>query len=301
MLVRMSWTFLLISGGYLVLFGALVAGTLVLRPRRRKERKPFPDHLRLRRGPGESLRLAIERMDGALLNAFIAAFCLPIAGAIIIFWIITHLGAGLQLTALGTTLAVLLLLLILLGLRIARRLDRWRNLYLGYFGERVVAEALEPLKARGYHVFHDVPAGSLGRRFNLDHVIVAPTGVFAIETKTRRKGPAREGHAPHEIIYDGQQLIYPWGEDTFGLDQARDHAAWLAKWLSKELEFDVPVNAVLTFPGWTVVTRQPGTIAVCSPGQIPTTVNVGDAHALGPDRIAAIAQRLDHRCRDVEF
>tara|TARA_R110002050_G_scaffold254364_1_gene392840 strand:- start:129 stop:1004 length:876 start_codon:yes stop_codon:yes gene_type:complete len=291
----------MIFGGYMLLFGALVAGTLVLRLRRRKERKPFPDHLRLRRGPGESLRQTIDRLDDALLNAFVAAFCLPLIASGVLLWVITNLDDHTQLMALGTTLGVLLLGLILLGLRIARRLERWRNTYLGYFGERVVAEALEPLKAEGYHVFHDVPAGGIGRRFNIDHVIVAPTGVFSVETKTRRKGEVRPEFAAHEIIYDGSQLIYPWGEDQFGLDQARDQAAWLAKWLKKELDLEVPVTPILTFPGWTVITRQPGPITVLSPAQIPTAVTVGDAAKLGPARIAAIAQRLDKRCRDVEF
>lgn len=293
-----SW---MIFGGYMLLFGALVAGVLVLRLRRRKERKPFPDHLRLLRGPGESLRQKVDKLDDALLNAFVAAFVLPLIASAALLWIITHLEATLQLSALGTTLALLILGLVLLGLRIARRLEYWRNTYLGYFGERVVAEALEPLKAQGYHVFHDVPAGGIGRRFNLDHVVVAPTGVFCVETKTRRKGDVRPDFAAHEIIYDGQQLIYPWGEDRHGLDQATEQATWLKKWLKKELDIEVPVSAVLTFPGWTVITRQPGAVSVVSPGQIPTAVTVGDATLLGPARIAAIAQRLDKRCRDVEF
>mgnify|MGYP000447730379 CR=1 FL=1 len=49
-----------------------------------------------------------------------------------------------------------------------------------------VAEALAPLTVDGCRIFHDVPAAA----FNLDHVIVGPTGVFALETKTRRAGPA---------------------------------------------------------------------------------------------------------------
>jgi len=40
----------------------------------------------------------------------------------------------------------------------------------------------------------------------------------------RRKGRARGGFAEHEIIFDGQVLAYPWGEDRHGLQQAQRQA-----------------------------------------------------------------------------
>ncbi|HEX6262725.1 MAG TPA: nuclease-related domain-containing protein [Actinomycetota bacterium] len=48
----------------------------------------------------------------------------------------------------------------------------------GLHGERAVAKALERLPA-GYRVIHDLDIG----RGNVDHVVIGPTGVFAIETK----------------------------------------------------------------------------------------------------------------------
>ena len=42
---------------------------------------------------------------------------------------------------------------------------------------------LEDLRAQGYAVFHDIP----GDGFNVDHALIGPAGIFAIETKTRAK------------------------------------------------------------------------------------------------------------------
>jgi hypothetical protein len=57
------------------------------------------------------------------------------------------------------------------------------NLRLGLEGERTVGHALEELRVYGYQVFHDIP----GNKFNIDHVIAGPAGIFTIETKTRSK------------------------------------------------------------------------------------------------------------------
>jgi len=293
----------LIFGSYMLLFGAFVLAALWLRLRRSRERKPFPDHLRLRRGPGESLRRQIDQIDNRLLQRASLAFLAPLAASGLLAWTTTNLQADDQIVVLVVVLVVLLLMLWLIGRSLARQLEGWRNRYLGYFGERVVAEALEPVKAHGYLVFHDVPAGGLTRKFNLDHVVIGPAGVFAVETKTRRQGagPAREGFAAHEIIYDGEKLSFPWGEDRHGLDTAVERAQWLARWLQQELELEIPVTPVLVFPGWTVVTRSPGPLTVLSPARLPEFILQWPEKRLGPARIDAVAQLIDMRCRDVEF
>lgn len=45
------------------------------------------------------------------------------------------------------------------------------------------AEEINQLMRQGFTTFHDVPAEP---GFNIDHVIVGPTGVFAVETKGGR-------------------------------------------------------------------------------------------------------------------
>jgi hypothetical protein len=57
---------------------------------------------------------------------------------------------------------------------------RVRRLRLGRDGERVVGRFLERLREGGGQVFHDIPEEG----FNLDHVVISPHGLYAIETKT---------------------------------------------------------------------------------------------------------------------
>lgn len=54
----------------------------------------------------------------------------------------------------------------------------------GLRGERTVGRLLEPMEANGYVVIHDIDTG-FG---NIDHAVVGPTGVFALETKEWAKG-----------------------------------------------------------------------------------------------------------------
>jgi Ca2+/Na+ antiporter len=49
----------------------------------------------------------------------------------------------------------------------------------GARGEFRVGAELERLHEHGFHIFHDWDSG----RGNVDHFVVGPTGVFAIETK----------------------------------------------------------------------------------------------------------------------
>lgn len=121
-----------------------------------------------------------------------------------------------------------------------------RNLQMGNEGERVVANVLDPLREKGYRVFHDIP----GPGFNIDHVIVGPGGVFAVETKTRTK-PMR-GRAT--VIHDGNTLRIENGRPfDEPLNQARAQAHWLADRLNDGRRGALfTVRPVVVFPEWFV-------------------------------------------------
>ena len=95
-----------------------------------------------------------------------------------------------------------------------RLFRKFRNLNRGEHGEVKVAEVLEELRFLGYRPFH-----SLSRDcYDIDHVIVGPAGVFAIETKFR------SGHGEIEFrngdgLFDGDRK-----EDDDPLKQARSNA-----------------------------------------------------------------------------
>lgn len=67
--------------------------------------------------------------------------------------------------------------LIAVGPAVDRDIGRWRR---GAEGEEAVGQILDGLATGGWHVLHDVTFG----RGNIDHVVVGPGGVFAVETKS---------------------------------------------------------------------------------------------------------------------
>lgn len=294
----MQWLF---YAGYLAVFLAIFTGLVLWRKHHRKDRVPFPENARLLRGPGETLRRKLAALDERSVYEILVALLLPLGVGLILAQIAVLLDGTAQIVGLLVALLALLASLVFVIRRLLQGIERWRNTWLGCFGERIVAENLEPLKAQGFRVFHDVPAGDSGAPFNIDHVVVGPSGVFAIETKTRRKGRARAGFAEHQIIYDGRVLAYPWGEDRHGLDQAARQAVWLAAWLEQLVGQPVRVQPILTFPGWMVITRAPGAVTVLNPKQIPAAVAPHGAPVLDENLIDLVARQLDARCRDVEF
>ncbi|MEO6875026.1 MAG: nuclease-related domain-containing protein, partial [Opitutaceae bacterium] len=233
---------------YLVAYALCLAALWLFRTNRRRERPPLAP--KLLRGPGESLRWRLQRLDDALLlHAFGAAF-LPMGVFVGGLMFALNAPENDRTPIMFGAFGLFLLTLYFCGRWMLEKFTLRRDCHIGLLGEKIVAESLLPLIAEGCRIFHDVPAAS----FNLDHVIVAPTGVFAIETKTRRAGRAQPGRRPDEITFDGAQLIFPWGEDIYGLEQARQRAAWLGNWLRDTAgEPFIPVP-VLTFPGWTVTT-----------------------------------------------
>ena len=91
---------------------------------------------------------------------------------------------------------------------IARRFNR------GERGELHVADVLEELRMDGYKPVHDI----VGNGFKIDHVIVGPGGVFAIETKYR-SGNGQITFRNTEGVFVGDRL-----EEKDCLKQARANA-----------------------------------------------------------------------------
>lgn len=126
----------------------------------------------------------------------------------------------------------------------------WRKLRTykrGEEGERIVAQAIEQdLVPLGYVAFHDIPLENDGRRFNIDHLLVGPNGIFAIETKYYTK-PAK---GSPEVRYDGKRAYWTGYKDRDGIAQATS-AAQSARTLISELTgMNVFVYPVLCAVGW---------------------------------------------------
>ena len=112
--------------------------------------------------------------------------------------------------------------------------------------EHATAQELAASLAGDNRVIHDIRA----KGFNIDHVVITPAGVFAVETKSRLKPPAGNGAAAVKVKYNGKQLEFPGWTETKPIEQAERQARWLANYLREATGESFPVFAVLALPGW---------------------------------------------------
>ena len=133
--------------------------------------------------------------------------------------------------------------------RFWRHVPELKRLKLARDGELEVAEILDSLRPSGYHVLNDL----LGPTFNIDHVVIGPSGLYTVETKTRMK-PAR-GNA--KVLFDGNKvLVDGWAPDRDPVTQARAQAGGLRAVLRESLAREIQIRPVIVFPGWWVETTK---------------------------------------------
>ena len=200
-----------------------------------KKRDPFTEPLL--RPPGEHCRHKLDLLYDDLMFR-ILWFVVPIVFAMSVCYAPVGNGAYVVFAAIsvGLTYGTLNRLL---GIR-----NDILNYKLGFEGERTVGQEITEALSFGCKVYHDVQFDA----YNIDHIIVSPTsGVFAIETKARRKGI---GHDGHKVRYDGQKLIFPDGNDVKYLQQAERNSKDLDRQILKATGEKVSSIPILTLPGW---------------------------------------------------
>jgi hypothetical protein len=129
------------------------------------------------------------------------------------------------------------------GVAYVRLIPRARRLVRGERRELRVAEVLDDLRRHGYRPVHDVVRDG----FNVDHVVVGPAGVFAIETKFRS--------GTGEITFRNGEGLFVGGfpEEKDSLSQARGNAAEVNRLIKETCQMDVWVKPVVVFVGdWRV-------------------------------------------------
>lgn len=130
-----------------------------------------------------------------------------------------------------------------------RFLPRLKSMQLGLDGEKSVGQYLETLRSQGYRVFHDILCQAPGRKFNIDHVIIGPQGVFAVETKTYSKparGECKVTYAEDKILINGFE------PERNAIVQARANSNWIHELLQDTTSENYQVRGVILLPGWYV-------------------------------------------------
>lgn len=269
----------------------LFAIALGLRRRRRRFHaevmEPFTE-IPLR-PPGESLRLKIdelkEKFDGELAITAMcgtgAAMAVASAPAPQKPMIIAGMGLG-------------VLFIYYRSWRIMSQTQRelW-DYELGFTGERLVGEELNQLMASGFRVFHDVPFD----KYNIDHVLVGPSGVYAVETKSPRKKAAIKGVERATVFSNGTDLQFPTWTNTRFIEQARRNAESLSEWLTEATGVPVVVSAILTLPGWRIERLATKDVNVLRPDEIKRSFPARPKQPLNAQQIEQIAYQLRERCR----
>lgn len=170
-----------------------------------------------------------------------------------------------------------------------------RVIELGLDGEIAVAQALEPLKRKGFFAYHDFQA----KAFNIDHILVGPNGVFAVETKARSKPDRGNNKEDSQVVYDGKQLIFPNHKESASIEQAKRQAQWLNRQLSRAVGENIPVSPLLVIPGWFVELKAKSVgINITNGANLDFIARMNGGALLSEKQIKQITHQLEQKCVD---
>lgn len=262
---------------------------------RRLRRSPLTTELL--RTPGHTLREQVEelRVDSSFDLAMLMVMpSFPLA------YFMIHATLTETVPPLGILLlsvaaaAVFTAIMIRRMLRQAALHDRVR---LGLDAELAVGQELDQLMREGAVVFHDLPA----EHFNIDHVVIAPRGVFAVETKGYSKPNRNAGTADATAVYDGRSLTLPQRSATEAVEQTARQARWLSNWLQSSTGHPVRVTPVLALPGWFIDRKGRGEVLVFSGRELRgNLLKARSAAPLAADQMQRVVHQIEQRCRNVE-
>lgn len=190
----------------------------------------------------------------------------------------------------GAPITLVFLIIFFVGFHLLRStISKYRIWSQGASGEELVAEKLSHLPP-SYRVFNDVTLPGYGA--NLDHVVVGPTGVFVIETKSHK------GYISYER---GEWLQRKWGRrgteyrGRIGNPsrQVEVAARKLARYINTELGLSKPISVtpllVFTNPEATLQTSE-SPVMVLRPNQVHRYVlKHKPKEKLSPGQVARIS------------
>jgi len=260
--------------------------------RLKKRRSPFTQNSL--RSPGHSQSLKLGSINEELSCNLVTLIAMPIYffGGFFSHVYFTQREIKPEIIALwlisGSVLTIFFLF------KTLKLLKKRRNLRLGYEGEIAVGHELNQLMLEGNHVYHDFPAD----KFNIDHIVVGRSGIFAVETKARSKPVSKNRNEDATVEYNGKMLMFPNGDDYKIIEQAERQTSWLSKWISSAIGEQVAARAIVALPGWFVKRTSADGISVVNPKQFPSLFKHIKPRTLTDDMISRIVHQLEQKCRD---
>ena len=279
-----------------IVFGLVFLSISILKlyHSRKKRRSPFTD--KFLRAPGQSLLQKIDDINTDLDAYLMISIAMPFMMYSSYMSEIYFRKLPLISSQLIIYIAMGVLFFGFFTFKLVRLFNSRRKTRLGYDGEVATGQELNRMMLQGYHVYHDFFAD----KFNIDHIIVGPAGVFAIETKGRAKPVTGNGAADAKVIYDGNRLQFPNWVEVKPLEQAKIQAQWLERWLSSATGEKTQVRPVLALPGWYVERTSSKGIPVINPKAFKSIAKPIDGNALDERRIKSIVHQIEQKCKNIE-
>ena len=194
------------------------------------------------------------------INMRISDILLPTLMALVCIWILIILQIiGINLDYIQyLAIAVIITLISYLKVRgIYKDLYCWKR---GRDGEIIVGQELEKLRKDNYFAFHDIIIKN--KDCNIDHIVVANSGIFVIETKAKAK---TKGH--YKVIgldIKNDKVKFSTGKyDTKSLPQLKANMDWFNKQLYLITKEKYKTYGLLTYVEWYVNPDLPKIDDIC--------------------------------------
>ncbi len=253
----------------------------------------------MRRPPGSSLLKQIIDLDFELINPLMVVTMIAPC-MISLYYIFTEWmdrPGGYPLIA--ALVAMCVFVYIYHGRKILQMRTQLHSLRLGYECELAAAQELDQLMLHGYRIFHDIPADG----FNIDHLVVGPNGVFAVETKGRSKKDkgAESRKEQAKLRYDGKALHFPDKVETGPIKQTLKQAKWVSQWLTSATGMQVMARPVLVLPGWYINwPRQKTAVAVLPGKKLDRFFLANSNNRLSEEQMKRIVYQVNQKVNDLE-
>ena len=264
----------------------IVLYLIVRRIKSRGQYSPFTDDFL--REPGETLRNRHRDLHEDMMDSF---YSMVFVGVVTVFIV-----KGFPIVATVVALLIFIGFFIYQIRKLARIFNEAVNVRLGFEGERATGQELMMLMRDGAWVFHDLPY----KYGNIDHIVIARGGVFAVETKAVSKPASKTSNrAEWRAVYDGKSLVFPHKKDSDALEQARRHAKYLHRNIKNKLGIHAVVTPVVAVPGWFIERTGKSDVWVINPKERNELRKTLVVEKLGPGEAERIAAHIESVARSV--
>lgn len=172
-----------------------------------------------------------------------------------------------------------------------------RRLHLERQGRLLVGRLLEAVLPEEFRVFHDLFMETEENE-TIDHVVIGPTGIYAVTTWVRNPEANVSGSAGYVVVVDGARLSFPDAgghEKTVTVAPIRDKGRRLKEWVAVATHEHHAVQPVLVLPGWEIQAGSNAEVLVLNENTLATLSR--GRRVLQPTTVHDVARHLEHCCR----